>query len=108
MVTLCLCGLSLLREDDLLLELCVAYGVGGLLLLDCCLWGDRLWVWLWSSVCLHPGFLSLLVCLSVLGCLKRLALWSLWCSLTLDLLQLLLSLRRFAGYRGHDGRLPWL
>ena len=40
MVTLRLCGFSLLREDDLLLELCLVYGVGGLLLLDRCLWGD--------------------------------------------------------------------
>ena len=83
MVMLHLCGSSLLREDDLLLELCLAYGVCGLLLLGRCLWGDWLWVWLRSGVCLHPGFLSLLVCLSVLGCLERLVLWSLWCSLTL-------------------------
>ena len=70
MVTLCLCGLSLLCEDDLLLELCLAYRVGGLLLLGRCLWGDRLCVRLWSGVCLCPVFLSLLVCLSVLGCLE--------------------------------------
>ena len=107
MVTLHLCGLSLLHEEDLLLELCQAYRVGGLLLLDHCLWGDRLWVRLRSGVCLQPGFLSLLVCLSVLGCLERLVLWSLRCSLTLDLLWLLSSLR-FVGYRRHDGRLPWL
>ena len=70
MVTLGLCSLSLLHEDDLLLELCLAYGVGGLLLLGHCLWGDQLWVRLWLGMCLHPGFLSLLVCLSVLGCLE--------------------------------------
>ena len=93
MVMLRLCGLSLLREDDLLLELCLAYRVGGLLLLGHYLWGDWLWVQLRSGVCLYPGFLSLLVCLSVLGCLERLVLLSLWCSLTLDLLQLLLSSR---------------
>ena len=77
MVTLCLCGLSLLREDDLLLQLCLVYGVGGLLLLGHCLWGERLWVLWRSGVCLHPVFLSLLVCLSGLGCLERLALLSL-------------------------------
>ena len=91
MVTLRLCGLSLLCEDDLLLELCLAYGVSGLLLLGCCLWGDWLWVQLWSGVCLRPGFLSLLVCLSVLGCLEQLVLLSLWCNLALDLIWLLLS-----------------
>ena len=45
------------------------YGVGGLLLLGHCLWGDRLWALLRSGVCLRPVFLSLLACLSVLGCL---------------------------------------
>ena len=70
MVTLCLCGLSLLCEDDLLLELCLVYRVGGLLLFSCCLWGEQLWVLWWSGVCLRPVFLSLLVCLSVLGCLE--------------------------------------
>ena len=44
MVMLCLCVLSLLREDDLLLELCLVYGVSGLLLLGRCLWGEQLWV----------------------------------------------------------------
>ena len=72
MVTLHLCGLSLLHEDDLLLELCLVYGVGGLLLLGCCLWGERLWVLWQSGVCLCPVFLSLLMCLSVLGVLSDL------------------------------------
>ena len=108
MVMLRLCGLSLLREDDLLLELCLVYGVGGLLLFDRCPWGDLLWAQMWSGVCLHPVFLSLLVCLSVLGCFERLVLMFLWCSLTLDLLRLLLSSCQFAGFWGHDGRLPWL
>ena len=72
MVTLRLCGFSLLREDDLLLELCLVYGVSGLLLLGCCLWGEWLWVLWQSGVCLQPVFLSLLACLSVLGCLGKL------------------------------------
>ena len=105
MVMLCLCGLSLLHEDDLLLELCLVYGVSGLLLLGLSLWGEQLWVLWWSGVCLHPVFLSLLVCLSVLGCLEQLELLSLWWILTLDLLRLLLSSRRLAG---RNGRLPWL
>ena len=58
MVTPHLCSLSLLCEDDLLLELCLVYGVSGLLLLGRCLWGERLWVLLRSGVCLHPVFLS--------------------------------------------------
>ena len=70
MVMLCLCGFLLLREDDLLLELCLVYGVSGLLLLSHCLWGERLWVLWWSGMCLCPVFLSLLACLSVLGCLE--------------------------------------
>ena len=56
MVTLCLCSLSLLCEDDLLLELCLAYGVSGLLMLDHCLWGDQLWVRLRSGV--SPSWVS--------------------------------------------------
>ena len=79
-----LCGFSLLHEDDLLLELCLVYGVDGLLLLSRCLWGERLWVLWRSGMCLHPVFLSLMACLSVLGCLERLVLLSLWCILMLD------------------------
>ena len=52
MVKLRLCGFSLLREDDLLLELCLVYRVGGLLLLGHCLWGEWLWVLWWSGMCL--------------------------------------------------------
>ena len=106
MVTLRLCGFSFLYEDDLLLELCLVYGVGGLLLLGRCLWGEWLWVLWRSGVCLRPVFLSLLACLSLLGCLERLVLLSLWCILMLDLLQLLLSSRRLVGCQGRDGRLP--
>ena len=55
MVTLCLCGLLLLQEDDLLLELCLVYGVSGLLLLGCCLWGEQLWVLWWSGISVPAG-----------------------------------------------------
>ena len=105
MVTLRLCGFSLLCEDDLLLELCLVYGVSGLLLLSRCLWGERLCVLWQSGMFLCPVFLSLLVCLSVLGCLERLVLLSFWCILMFDLLRLLLSSRQPMGYRGCDGHL---
>ena len=103
MVMLRLCGFLLLREDDLLLELCLVYGVSGLLLLGHCLLGEQLWVLWRSGVCLLPVFLSLLACLSVLGCLGRLVLLSLGCILMLDLLRLLLSSCRCTGYLGRDG-----
>ena len=71
-------------------------------------WGDWLWAQLLSGMCLHLGFLSLLVCLSVLVCLEWLTLLSLGWGLVLDLLWLLLSSCWLPEYWGCDGHFPLL